>query len=319
VTRRTRSAFVALALATSLPLEARAQVPVQSETPVSIPSQSASTHTQGDPLEHFNRRMFALNQTIDRAVFRPLALTLGKVVPKPVWSGGRNFLHNLAEPLVFLNDILQLKPKRALRTFTRFVLNSTIGIGGLVDVAKSAQLPHVNNSFGSTLARYGVGPGPYLFLPFVGPATLRDLPVDSLGQAVYPVAIGKPFNRLDWQLGTGAFLGIDKRITSDRDLRTLLSGAADPYATLRSVFLQNRAAEVAEIKGKPAGPAVFDDPLDDPGNPLPETKAPDMPAPGQAPPPDTVQPAAEPDDAASAPEDKTEDAPEPAELVPSAL
>lgn len=288
MTRRTRTAVLALALSVSLPAVAWAQVPapVEGATQARGVAPRASDrppHTKGDPLERFNRHMFALNMSIDRAVFRPLAMTLGKIIPRPLRAGIRNVLHNLGEPIVFLNDLLQLRPKHAVRTFGRFALNSTFGIGGLVDVAKTAKLPHENNSFGSTLARYGVGPGPYLFLPFVGPATLRDLATQPLDQAVLPLAIGKPFNRLDYQLGTGAFLGIDKRIESDNDLRTLLSGAADPYATLRSVFLQNRAAEIDQIKGKSAAPAMFDDPLADPAAAAPATPPAEMPAPATTP------------------------------------
>lgn len=313
--RAARFALLALALSTSFPGAAPAQLapPVETRAPTAPPAttqpaapapapaeaQPARTRTKGDPFEGFNRRMFAFNQKFDRAIFGPLALTTGKVIPKPVRSGIRNFLRNLGEPIVFLNDLLQLKPKRALQTLARFTINSTIGVGGLVDVAKSAKLPHRGNSFGNTLAHYGVGPGPYLFLPLVGPTTLRDIGAQQLDRAVLPVAIGSPFNRLDWQLGTGVLAGIDQRITADDDLRALLGGAADPYATLRSVYLQNRKAEIEAIKGKAAATTMFDDPLDDPAATPPPAGAPGAPSP-EGPPstdpdPSLADPAAQPE------------------------
>jgi phospholipid-binding lipoprotein MlaA len=244
--------------------------------------------TKGDPWERFNRGMFRLFQKFDRAVFRPVALAVGKIIPKPIRSGLRNFLRNLGEPVVFLNDVLQLKPGRAARTLARFTLNSAVGLGGLADVAKTAKLPYRPNGLGNTLARYGVGPGPYIFLPILGPSTLRDLGGAQADRLVLPLAVGKPFNRFDWQLATGALAGLDQRIETDEDLRTLLSGAADPYATLRSVYLQSRIAEIAEIKGDSAASATFQDPLDDPA---PSDAA----APAEnAPPADPAAPRAEP-------------------------
>ena len=273
--------FAARPAIASVPVAAEAQIAV-SAAPIAAPAAARPTHAKGDPWERFNRSMFNFFQKIDRAVFRPVALGLGKVIPKPIRDGLRNFLSNVNEPIVFMNDLLQLKPKRALRTLGRFTLNTAVGLGGLADVAKLAKLPHRNNTLGNTLARYGVGPGPYIFLPFLGPSTLRDFGGEQTDQIVLPLAVGKPFNRLDWQLATAGFSGLNQRIESDEDLRTLLSGAADPYATLRSVYLQSRLAEIAEIKGKPsAAPATFDDPLDDPA--LQENTVPPDPAAPEAP------------------------------------
>lgn len=230
--------------------------------------------TPGDPLENFNRRMFSAFQSTDRRFVRPAAMAYKHVVPKPVRSGIRNVLSNLGEPIVFLNDLLQLKPGRALRTLVRFAANSTIGIGGLVDVARTpgVNLPHRSNGFGNTLAYYGVGPGPYLFLPFVGPTTLRDL-IGAQGDGfVLPVAVGNPFDRWQFQLPRGVLGALDQRAESDGDMKALLDGAVDPYATLRSVYLQNRAAEIQELHGRAAtGASPLDDSLSDPatGTPSP--------------------------------------------------
>jgi len=236
--------------------------------------------------------MYRLHTGLDRVIFRPVAFGYKAVVPKPVRSGIRNIFNNLLEPIVFLNDLLQLRPKRAVKTFARFLINSTAGIGGLLDLAKDDGLPRRTNGFGNTLARYGVGPGPYIFLPFFGPSTLRDLTAGQADSFVLPLAIGNPFDRLEFQLPRGGVTGLDLRIETDAQLKALLDGAADPYATLRSVYLQNRAAEVAEVRGDGAAQPLLDDPLADPEpDAAPATPPQGSPDPAAEPAPDT-QPAA---------------------------
>ncbi|MGJ3648356.1 MlaA family lipoprotein [Sphingomonas sp. GlSt437] len=248
-------------------------------------------HAKGDPLERLNRKLYSFHQRADHAVFRPIALFYKHVVPKFLRTAMRHIISNLTEPLVFMNDVLQLKPKRAARTLSRFVINSTVGVGGIGDVAKTAGLPHHDNSLGDTLARYGVGPGPYIFIPFFGPTTLRDLLGGQVENLLYPVAIGMPFDRGDYQLSSGLVAGLDLRAESDADFKALLDGAADPYATLRSVYLQARQGEIDDIKGaKPKD--SFDDPLADPEaglkpGPLTPTIDPNAPTTG-APPKDAA-------------------------------
>ena len=220
--------------------------------------------TAGDPYEGLNRSLFDVQQKFDRAIFRPVARGYATIIPKFIRAGLRHLLSHIREPIVFLNDVLQLKPKRAARTLARFAINSTAGIGGLLDVAKTAKLPYRHNGLGNTLARYGVGPGPYLFIPLVGPTQLRDLFGGSVDGLIYPVAIGRPFNRTDYQVSTAAVGGLDLRAESDAGFKALLDGAADPYATLRSVYQQGRAAEIAEMNGTQIAPGGLDDPLVDP-------------------------------------------------------
>jgi len=240
-------------------------------------------HARGDPLERFNRAMFDAHQKFDRAVLRPVAMGYKHAVPKPVRSGLRNVLSNLTEPIVFLNDLLQLKPGKALRTLGRFVFNSTLGLGGLIDVAKlpGFKLPHRPNGFGDTLGYYGVKPGPYLFLPFVGPTDLRDLLGGQADGLVLPVAVGDPFDRIEYQVPKGVIGGLDQRAEADQDLNALFGTAVDPYATLRSVYLQDRAGEITALKhGKtkvttsPLDTSLADplsDPLADPAAAPPST------------------------------------------------
>jgi phospholipid-binding lipoprotein MlaA len=120
-----------------------------------------------------NKVTFAATQAVDRAVIEPAAKAYGKTIPYPIRAGLRHFFTNLTEPVVALNFLLQLKPGKAAETLGRFALNSTVGIGGLLDVAvaKPFKLPYRRNGFANTMAYYGVGPGPFLFVPLVGPTT----------------------------------------------------------------------------------------------------------------------------------------------------
>jgi len=227
------------------------------------PARRAHHHTRGDPLEGLNRKLFSVHDFLDRILFRPIAMVYKTIVPRPLRIGIRHVFSNLDEPVVFVNDLLQLKPKRAVRTLARFAINSTIGIGGVFDVAKKADLPHRPNGFGDTLGRYGVGPGPYLFIPFIGPTDLRDMFGGSADGALLPIAVGHPFDRKEYTIPRSVLTGLDQRVESDADLKALYAGAADRYATLRSVYLQSRAAEIDEIRHGMATPKL-DDPLLDP-------------------------------------------------------
>jgi phospholipid-binding lipoprotein MlaA len=242
-------------------------------------------HAKDDPLEGFNRAMFGIHQGLDKVLYRPAAMGYKHVVPKPVRSGLRNFFSNLTEPLVFANYILQLRVGKAMRTFARFTVNSTLGVGGLVDVAKTKRFntPHVTNSLGDTFAYYGMGPGPYLFIPLLGPTTLRDVFGGPMDAALLPVIVGVPFNKFEYQVTSGVLIGLDKRAEVDPELRSLFEGAVDPYATLRSVWLQNRAAEVEALrqhKDLLENMPELETPLTDPGKanavPPPTSNTPEL-------------------------------------------
>lgn len=274
VYRNTIAATLVLLLVAPAAVSAQSTTPADQTAPAPSSSPPPRQHAKGDPLEGFNRDLFSVHTALDKALFRPLALGAGKVVPKPVRSGLNNFLRNLSEPIVLLNDLLQLRFKKAGRTFTRFFVNSTLGIGGLIDLAKKEGVPREPNGFGNTLAKYGVGPGPYLFLPLVGPTNFRDLAGGQADGLVLPLAVGKPFSRIEYIAGRTLILGIEQRRELDREYQALIDGAADPYATFRSVFLQNRAAEVAALRGKSdtLQPGELDDPLTDPlADPAPDS------------------------------------------------
>jgi phospholipid-binding lipoprotein MlaA len=241
-----------------------------------------------DPLEGFNRISFAISMALDKVLIRPVAMVYKTVVPKPLRDGARNALSNLGEPLVFLNDLLQGKPERALRTLGRFLLNSVLGIGGLFDIAKEKKfgLPHHSNSLANTLGFYGVKPGPYVYLPILGPTTLRDFAGSFEGRI--PGAINADALDQVNGLATAATIvgGLDQRVENDFNLRTLLEDAVDPYATFRSTWLQDRAGEIAGLKapdGTEPGSALSLDPLDDPLiDPAAPEAEPEMPEPAPA-------------------------------------
>lgn len=199
----------------------------------------------GDPLQDVNVKSFAITQAIDEAVIRPVALTYQKILPDPIRSGIRNFINNLREPVTFLNFMLQLKPGKAIETVGRFGINSTIGAAGLFDIAKRKpfKLPRRPNGFSNTLGYYGVKSGAFLFLPIIGPTTVRDLLGDNLDRLVLPVAVGKPFNK--WYVGIpiGIFSSLDQRAEYDETLQAIKE-SSDPYVQRREEYLRRRQAAI---------------------------------------------------------------------------
>ncbi|MBR0552299.1 VacJ family lipoprotein [Sphingomonadaceae bacterium LXI357] len=208
-------------------------------------------HTPGDPLERVNAKSFAATQAADKALVRPVAMAYKHDLPKPVRSGLRNFLNNLREPEIFLNFLLQLKPGKAAETLGRFAINSTVGLAGLIDVAKRKpfHLPQRANGFADTLGYYGVKPGPFLFLPLIGPTTLRDLVGNGIDRMLLPVAIGKPFTDTRYATSTNVLRSVDHRAQFDERFRKM-QASDDPYASARSFYLHSRQAEIDALHGR---------------------------------------------------------------------
>ncbi|WP_084717827.1 MlaA family lipoprotein [Sphingomonas sanxanigenens] len=210
----------------------------------------------GDPLQGLNAESFAIVQSVDEAVTGPVARAYGRTVPSPVRSGLRNALGNLQEPIVALNYLLQLKPGKSAETLGRFAINSTIGVAGLFDMAKRPpfNLPQRRNGFGYTLGYYGVKPGPYLYLPLMGPTTVRDL-VGRIGDlSVLPVAVGRPFNDPAYVLPTTTLRLLDERAEADGAIQAVRAGADDPYAAVRANYLRTRQAEIDALRGRTPSP-----------------------------------------------------------------
>lgn len=193
-----------------------------------------------DPLETVNRGMFAFNETADKYVLRPVAKGYNAAVPDVAKTGVHNFLGNLFYPTVVVNDLLQLKVRQGLQDLCRFVLNSTIGIAGLFDVATRGGLVENDEDFGQTLGHWGVGPGWYLMLPLFGPSNNRDL-IGRIGDAgTNPLAY---VNQPEVSYGVTAVDVVDTRVgllPADKFLEQQL----DRYIFVRTVYLQNRQNKV---------------------------------------------------------------------------
>jgi len=213
---------------------------------------TARVPSKADPVEVLNAQSFEVVQAVDRAVIAPVTHGYMRVVPKPAQKGLHNFLNNLDEPIVFANFLLQLKLGKAAETFARFFINSTVGIAGLIDVAKKKpyNLPRRSNGLADTLGYYGVGPGPYFFLPVIGPTTLRDMLARPFDLAILPTAVGKPFTNPAVSLGKGTLSALDERANTDESHRKLHQESADPYVAVREDYLARRRAEIDVLRGR---------------------------------------------------------------------
>lgn len=205
---------------------------------------SPVAHTRGDPWEASNRRVFAFNQSIDHALLAPLSRLTSGLTPGVVGRAIYNFLQNLKEPVVIVNDLLQARPGPAIRSAARLVINTTVGGLGAIDVAKGLGVPWHVNGFGDTLGRWGVGPGPYVVVPILGPATVRDLFGSAADDATLPLQFVNYPYRYTIQISLAVVGGLNERAEFGAELQALLGGAADPYATLRSSYLQSREAQI---------------------------------------------------------------------------
>ncbi|MDJ0847349.1 MAG: VacJ family lipoprotein [Myxococcota bacterium] len=191
----------------------------------------------GDPIEGFNRGIFAFNDTLDRFVLEPVATGLDWVVPDFAQRALRNGFDNLRFPIVFFNDLFQGKPAGAGQDLARFVVNSTVGLGGLMDPAAKIGLPQRNEDFGQTLGYHGVPPGPYLMLPFFGPSNVRDtggLVVDTAFRAIgffIPLVASVAMQGVDT---------VNRRSLIREQIQAERKAALDWYAAVRSAYSQYR-------------------------------------------------------------------------------
>jgi len=193
-----------------------------------------------DPLESINRPLYSFNRALDKAILRPAAKGYDAITPEPVQTGVSNFFENLEDISTAVNGLLQGKVAQSGSDTLRVVVNSTVGIGGLFDVASSWGLDKHDEDFGQTLGFWGFEPGAYLMLPLLGPATVRD----GLGAAFdYQL---DPFNRTDHVRTDNTVKGFDllNRRTELLEFDAQLEEAIDEYAFIRDAYLQNRAFKV---------------------------------------------------------------------------
>ncbi|WP_159978920.1 MULTISPECIES: VacJ family lipoprotein [unclassified Novosphingobium] len=205
----------------------------------------------GDPLERINEQSFKTVQAVDNAVLKPVAQAYNKGLPGPVRQGLRNFFSNLGEPVVFAAYLLEFKPGKALETAGRFAINTTIGAAGLVDMAKRKpfNLPYRPNGLANVMGYYGVGPGPYMYLPIIGPTTLRDIIGDSVDKMLVPAVVGKPFTKPAVVIPATILGQLGERAAFDSEV-TRIREEDNPYATYRELYLKQRKAEINALHGR---------------------------------------------------------------------
>jgi phospholipid-binding lipoprotein MlaA len=194
-----------------------------------------------DPLEPMNRYFFEVNQFLDEILLKPFAGWYHLALPDPAEDGVRNFLRNLKSPVYLANDLFQGEWDRAGTTAARFAINSTVGIGGIFDVASLLDLKHHEEDFGQTLAVYGTGEGPYLHLPIIGPSNPRDATGRLVDYALDPLTwVGYIYDVSYINTARAGLDAIDTRARNLEAIDELKKGSVDFYATVRSLYRQRR-------------------------------------------------------------------------------
>lgn len=210
-----------------------------------------------DPLQKMNRGMYKVNDVIDTIIVKPVSDGYVKVTPKPIRDSVSNFFDNAAYPGTILGDFMQGKGRQGLRDTGRFLLNTTIGIGGLFDVATAAGLEEHDEDFGQTLGVWGANQGAYLVLPLLGPNTARDVP---------DLAVSTAANVLFWAgfyvssavtIPVGVLSAIDERARAENSIRFVNEMALDPYLFTREAWTQHRTFLIYD--GNPPVPDFEDD------------------------------------------------------------
>lgn len=210
---------------------------------------SAESLAQNDPWEKTNRDVFDFDVKLDHAVARPIAKGYRDVVPEVARDGVHNFLTNLNAPVVLANDALQGDGEKFGNTLGRLVINSTVGIAGLIDVAGKMGIPYHDNDFGITLGKAGAAEGSYLVLPFAGPMPPRDLLGTGVDVAFDPLTYGYWHGKDTQMVIRFGFGVLDTRASQLDAVETIERSSIDFYATTRNLYRQSRNAKINE--GKP--------------------------------------------------------------------
>jgi phospholipid-binding lipoprotein MlaA len=217
--------------------------------PASDPAALAAYEQTDDPLEPLNRKLYSVNDTLDTYFLKPIAEGYADVVPHVARNHIGNVLENLHTPVIFINDILEAKSRRAGDSLVRFTVNSTIGLGGIFDVASGWGYPAHDADFGITLAIWGVGSGPFLYLPVLGPSDPRDAGGFGVGIVSDPffwIGEGAVVTALDDTRAAVAIVNECADLLKPID--EVKRMALDPYATFRSLYRQNRDASIQEVR-----------------------------------------------------------------------
>jgi len=199
---------------------------------------------QNDPYEQTNRAIFDFNMKVDKAVAKPVAKFYNHAVPTFARNGLHNFLANLDKPVTLGNDALQANGPRFGETLGRFTVNSTLGVGGLVDVATMMGIPDHSEDFGQTLGTWGVGEGPYVVVPFMGPDPPRDMAGDVVDIFMDPLTYIRFHGSDTWYAVRSGVAVLDLRARNVDSLDQIERTSIDFYATTRSLYRQYRNAEI---------------------------------------------------------------------------
>jgi phospholipid-binding lipoprotein MlaA len=211
-----------------------------------------SPQAANDPYEQFNRESLKRNAKIDKYFVIPTVAVYFMLVPETGRRGVHNFLGNLSLPTIFMNDMLQGELSRAGKSMWRLVINSTVGLGGILDPASKIGIPGHGEDFGQTMATWGVGEGPYLILPFLGPSNPRD----AVGLAVDTTVLDPTnyirFNQhIWWGAGREYFTLLDLKGQTYQTIQGIQRSSVDYYSSLRSLYRQRRAEQIRN--GRKAG------------------------------------------------------------------
>ena len=240
---------VSLALFVTLMLGACATAPSADD-----PEAVAEFQAVNDPIEPFNRAVYEINNGINFLVMGPLGYGYRWAVPEPARHGIHNALDNANSPIEFANHLLQGNPCRAGDTLLRLVINSTFGLGGLVDLAKQMGIPAHTTDFGLTLGGWGIPEGPYLFVPLLGSTNPRDLVGSGVDLVADPwswIVAGRMIDNIDW-----VRLGMHATDSSERwldEVKRINRTSLDPYITYRSLYRGHRRYAVERVLDQDAG------------------------------------------------------------------
>ena len=213
-----------------------------------------------DPFESSNRKVLSFNESVDKAVLEPVARGYRYVAPKPVRTGVRNVLHNLKSPIIMGNELLQGDLEGFANATGRLIINTLLGVGGIIDVADMGGIPYEPEDFGQTLGVWGVGHGPYFVVPLLGPSSLRDgtgMLVDAVADPVRIYIDGQDEEWLNYtRTGISIVDGREELLDIIADLR---ANSFDYYAAVRSTYYQRRHSLVHDMDDTTAsGPEIPD-------------------------------------------------------------
>ena len=231
-----------------------------------------ATQANRDPLEGINRGVYKFNDVTDKVVFKPVATVYKAITPSPIRKGVNNFFNNIGSVISTVNNLLQFKFSDAFTEAGRFVINSTFGIAGLIDVAGMDKIPVHKEDFGQTLGKWGAGNGAYLVLPFLGPSSVRDtagLVVDIY--AFDPITYVHREGEVAAHHVLRGVQFLDKR-TELLDAKDIVDDASlDPYAFMRDAYLQRRNTQINDgVVSAPTNDGF--EPADEDKAPAPEAK-----------------------------------------------